>query len=94
MDKESTCVDNPTFDTSLFGEYKTGAIKSKTLCDRIKKQEIRTLPTSKIDGSPMCLAYHTKRQCNTKCPRLADHVPYTSAEYADLPTWCIECYRS
>ena len=67
-DKESTRVDTPTFDTSLFGEYKTSAIKSKTLRDKIKKQEIRALPTSKIDGSPMCLAYHTKGQCNTKCP--------------------------
>ena len=74
-DKESTRMDNPTFDTSLFGEYKTSAIKSKTLHDKIKKQEIRTLPTSKIVGSPMCLAYHTKGQCNIKCPRLADQSP-------------------
>ena len=87
-------MDNPTFDTSLFGEYKTSAIKSKTLRDKIKKQEIQTLPTSRIDGSPMCLAYHTKGQCNTKCPQIADHVPYTSAENVDLATWCIKCYCS
>ena len=69
-DKESTHMENPTFDTSLFHEYKTSTIKSKTLCDKIKKQEIRALPTSKIDGSPMCLAYYTKGQCNTKCLQL------------------------
>jgi hypothetical protein len=67
MDNKPTCMNIPTFDTSLFGEYKTSAIKSKTLCDKIKEQEIWALPTSKIDGSPMCLAYHTKGQCNTKC---------------------------
>ena len=94
VEKESTRVDNPTFNASLFESYKTSAIKSKTLRDKIKKKEIRVLPPSKIDGLPMCLAYHTEGLCNTKCPRVVDHVPYTTAEYSDLSTWCIECYHS
>ena len=36
----------------------------------------------------MCLAYHTKGQCNVGCGRKADHVPYTNDEYAPLVTWC------
>lgn len=42
----------------------------------------------------MCLAYHTKDQCNIKCPCLADYFPYTSSEYTYLVTWCSECYGS
>lgn len=67
---ESTHEDNLTFYMSLFGGYITSAIQSKTLHEKTKKQEILTLPASKIGKSPMCLTYHTKGQCNISVPDL------------------------
>ena len=91
---KSDRVDNSNFNGSLFDVYKSSATKCKALRDKIQKQELRALPLSKVDNQPMCLAFHSKGLCNKNCPRAADHVPYSSTEYADLVSWCKDCYES
>lgn len=88
-------VENTHFNEALFGQYRVHKTKARALRDKIAKKEIRALPASKVDASmPMCLAWHTKGQCNTGCPCAKDHVPYTADEYKDLLAWCQECYDS
>ena len=82
-------VDNTHFNSTLFGTYKTSSIKSKTLRQKIERNELPPLPASKLNQSkPMCLAWHTKAQCNTNCPCILDHVAYTEGELAPLAAWC------
>ena len=88
-------VENTHFNGALFDQYKVHKTKARALRDKIAKKEIRALPASKVDTSmPMCLAWHTKGQCNTGCPCAKDHVKYTADEYKDMHTWCQECYDS
>ena len=88
-------VDNTSFNTSLFSSYKQSAVKSKALRKKIEGGKLEKLPDSKL-GIPdlkMCLAWHTKGMCNTKCPHKADHVAYTADELAPMVTWCGNNYH-
>ena len=87
-------VDNPDYLSSLFLSYKQRQVKTKTVRDLITKGKITTpLPRSKVDGSlEQCLGWHTIGQCNTNCPKSADHIAYTSTELAPLAQWCQTCY--
>jgi len=88
-------VDNTSFNTSLFSSYKQSAVKSKALRKKIEGGKLEKLPDSKL-GIPdlkMCLAWHTKGMCNTKCPHKADHVAYTADELAPMVTWCKDNYH-
>jgi uncharacterized membrane protein YgcG len=92
---KSVRIDNTHFNGALFDQYKVHKTKARALRDKIAKKEIRDLPASKMDASmPMCLAWHTKAQCNTACPRAKDHVTYSADEYKELAVWCGECYDS
>lgn len=82
-------VENTHFNTTLFGTYKASTIKSKVLRDKIARNELPPLPPSKVNASkPVCLAWHTKGQCNSLCPLTADHIAYSAEEYAALAIWC------
>ena len=84
-------VENTHFNTTLFGTYKASTIKSKHLRDKIARNELPPLPPSKVNASkPVCLAWHTKGQCNSLCPHTTDHIAYSVEEYAALVTWCRE----
>jgi len=51
--------------------------------------------SSKVQGQhskPMCLAWHTKGQCNANCPCASDHVQYSAPKLAPLATWCVIGY--
>jgi len=89
-------AENTHFNTALFGTYRHSSIKTRNIRRRIADGELPALPPSKNDPSkPVCLAWHTKGQCNTNCPLIADHVAYSAEEYAALATWCREHgYRS
>lgn len=52
----------------------------------------RPLPPSRIDGLPMCLAFHAKGVCNPNCGRIDDHVAYSNEQYDELFAWCEECF--
>jgi len=79
-------VNNSGFEEALFGVYRAMSVTCKTIRQRISRQELPAL--SKVDKQPMCLAWHTKDQCNRNCSRCTDHVSYTQEEYKPLVTWC------
>ena len=55
------CVENTHFNTTLCGTFTASTIKSKVLCDKIARNELPPLPSSKVNASkPVCLALHTK----------------------------------
>lgn len=83
---------NPIFQT-----YQASRTGCRALRDRIENMDIPEadrlpkLPDSRIgDGKPMCLAFHAKGVCNPNCGRIADHVPYTTAQYQGLKQWCAD----
>ena len=84
-------LENTSFNEALFGMYKTSSIKSKSLRECL----LQPLPSSKVNNSQaMCLAWHTKAQCNSNCPCAYDHAHYNANanEYTDLATWCVIGY--
>jgi len=84
---------NTSFNETLFGSYKISSIKCKALRDKIVQQTLGALPRSKVNPSePMCLAWHSKGQCNTGCPCVADHVQYSATELAPMAAWCVIGY--
>lgn len=86
------CINNTHFNTTLFVTYQTSSIKSKVLCQKIERSKLPPLLPSKIDGiKQVCLAWHTKDQCNTLCPLTSDHIAYTANDWTAgnlvLGTW-------
>lgn len=91
---QNTRVENPSFNVALFQSYKVMPVKCRDLRGKISSNVLPALPCSKVTTNrPMCLAWHTKGVCNTGCPIVADHVAYSSGEYAELSAWCAECYN-
>ena len=84
---------NATFNALLFNTYKSSQVRCADIRREITAGNKPSLPLSKVDTQqPMCLAWHTKGQCNSNCPRSSDHVAYTSSEYQPLVTWCSANY--
>ena len=91
QNQDQVCI-NINFASHLFTSYKERPHKSATIRKKIKNGELPPLPPSKVDQHPMCLAFHTKGQCNLSCPRAADHVVYTDPEYVPICGWCTTNY--
>ena len=85
-------VNNIDFNAEIFKTYKERNVRSVGIRSKVKAQELDSLPLSKVDQAPMCLAWHTKGQCNGACPRKVDHVSYSKSEYAGLVAWCKKNY--
>ena len=88
---------NPQFNEVLFGEYRRRQVngkhvRSRDLRQKIAAKELPELPPSIHCATPMCPAWHIKGMCNTSCPRVADHKPYSNDEYAPLVKWCGDNY--
>ena len=86
-------IENTKFEQALFGNFrdrKVGGkpVKCRDLRHLIKGGKLPQLPKSKVDGHPMCPAWHIKGICNDGCPRVADHVLYSPTEYQPLCSWC------
>jgi hypothetical protein len=90
---EDAAASNPHFLENLFGDYrKLNKVRTRQIRRKIAEKELPALPLSKVDKQPMCLAWHTKGQCNLRCPRAADHVAYTPEEAKSLAQWCAANY--
>jgi hypothetical protein len=90
---DDAAASNPHFLESVFGEYrKLNKVRTRQIRRKIAEKELPALPLSKVDHQPVCLAWHTKGQCNARCPRAADHVAYTAEEANELATWCATNY--
>ncbi len=90
---DDATASNPHYLESTFGQYRRlTTVKTRAIRRKITDGVLPALPVSKVDRQPMCLAWHTKGQCNARCPRVADHVAYTEAELGTLATWCASHY--
>jgi hypothetical protein len=90
---EDVAASNPYFLEAVFGNYrKLNKVRTRQIRRKIAEKELPALPVSKVDKQPMCLAWHTKGQCNARCPRAADHVAYTADESKELAQWCATNY--
>lgn len=90
---ENMMANNPYFQEDKFGVYRQmRAISTRSIRRKIADKALPPLPKSKVDQQPMCLAWHTKGQCNGRCPRAADHVEYKATELQDLVNWCASNY--
>jgi hypothetical protein len=86
---DDATASNPYFWEATFGPYrKLTSVKTRAIRRKIVEKLLPVLPASKVDGQPMCLAWHSKGQCNVRCPRAADHVAYTHGELGPLAAWC------
>ena len=83
QDADKVCI-NLHFASHLFLSYKERPFKSATFRKKIKSGDVPALSPSKVNQAPMCLAFHTKGQCNVTCPRAVDHVVYTDPEYVPM----------
>ena len=57
-------INNGQLNKLLFRPYQDSNIHSNTIRLRIRNGELPPFPTSKVDGVPMCLAWHIKACCN------------------------------
>ena len=90
---DDATASNPNFLEGTFGHYrKLTSVKTRAIRRKITDGVLPALPVSKVDRQPMCLAWHTKGQCNVRCPRAADHVAYTIGELGNLVAWCTTHY--
>lgn len=77
----------------MFGvDRKLNQVRTRDIWRKVMNKELPALPLSKVDKQPLCLAWHTKGQCNNRCPRASDHVAYTSDELKELAQWCTVNY--
>ena len=90
---DEATTSNPHFVDDLFGVYrKLSSVRTRAIRKKITDGALPALPLSKVDKQPMCLAWHTKGQCNGRCPRAPDHVAYNRSELGDLVLWCATHY--
>jgi hypothetical protein len=73
--------------SSRFQEFEV-KISANKFNDLIKK--VGTPPKVKRSGKEvdMCASYHLRGQCNSTCPRAADHGPHSTEEDDKLHEWC------
>jgi hypothetical protein len=85
-----TRINNVNFVASMFQRFRDlTAVTCKMLKERIRSGVTPPLPMSKGDATkPMCLAWHSRGECNTICACKNDHVQYTNSELAPFLTWC------
>jgi hypothetical protein len=90
---DDATASNPHFLETTFGKYrKLTSVKTRAIRRKITDGVLPALPLSKVDQQAMCLAWHTKGQCNVRCPRAADHVAYAIGELGNLVAWCTSHY--
>ena len=83
-------VRNDSYKGNLFQTYADRPVRVRQVLDANPNTPP---PRSPMDPSVnMCVAFHVKGMCNTRCGRAADHHPHTDAQDAPLVTWCGECY--
>ena len=85
-----TRINNVNFVASMFQRFREmTAVTCKMLKERIRSGVLPPLPMSKGDATkPMCLAWHSRGECNTICACKNDHVQYSNSELAPFLTWC------
>ena len=83
-------MNNTGFSQSLFCRFKDMVtINCRVLRDKARRNVLPLLLMSKVvPTKPMCLACHTRSECNSNCSYKYDHVEYLESEYQSLLDWC------
>jgi hypothetical protein len=84
-------VRNALYKTDLYKDYKARNIKSATLKNHLRINNILT-PVN-VTGSRMCIPYHVLGYCNQQCKLAADHKQHSDAESDELREWCSRNYN-
>jgi len=87
---------NNTAFNPLFTVFKNMAgVSCKSVKEKIRSGALPVLPLSKVEpAKSICLAWHTRAECNTNCSCFYDHVTtYTDAELQPLHAWCTEHFH-
>jgi hypothetical protein len=96
----STIVRNTTYLDTDFGIYRSRDVRIR---DLLVTTAATPPPASSHDNPAarghqpntpvrICLSYHIKGMCNTRCGRSCDHKPLTDAKRQELLTWCAAHY--
>ena len=86
-----TRLNNTAFISSMFQRFKDMAnVSCKSLREKIRAGTLPPLPMSKVEASkPICLAWHSRGECNSNCSCKYDHVlSYRTAECQPILEWC------
>lgn len=89
-------INNLNFVSSLFQAFRDmTAITCKSLKEKIRNNEKPALPLSKVEATKsMCLPWHARGECNTRCRCAYDHVDYSADELSDLHAWCLANFNA
>ena len=89
-------INNVNFVSSLFQTFRDmTTITCKSLKEKIRNNEKPALPLSKVETTKsVCLPWHARGECNTRCRCAYDHVDYSSEELGDLHAWCLENFNA
>ena len=89
-------INNVNFVSSLFQTFRDmTSITCKSLKEKIRNNEKPALPMSKVEVTKsMCLPWHARGECNTRCRCAYDHVDYSADELSDLHAWCLANFNA
>ena len=92
---EGQRINNINFVSTLFQTFRDQTtITCKMLKNKIRENEKPALPLSKVDPTKsICLPWHARGECNTRCACSYDHVQYSADELSDLHAWCVENFN-
>ena len=87
---EGQRINNVNFVSSLFQQFwEMTTITCNALKNQIRNNEKPALPLSKVKATKsICLPWHARGECNTRCSYCYDHVQYSADELGELHTWC------
>jgi hypothetical protein len=88
--RQQTLVSNPSPST-VFDDLKQKAGRKK-ISDAIAKAGEPPLVTRDGTSVQMCVSYHLRGSCWSKCNRRLDHGPHNEEEDLRLLEWCKEAY--
>jgi hypothetical protein len=95
---QNAVVRNTTYAESDFGIYRD---RPRVIIRILLEQSTADPPPISSNDSPanrgrfpnsplrVCLSYHVKGMCNTRCGRAADHGPLTAEKRQEILTWCV-----
>jgi len=84
-------VSNPHHD-AIFNLFQTkDSPHTQTIQQKVASNNL-TLPAH-TNGCPMCLAFHVKGMCNTKCTHAHNHTMQNVTESQALLAWCKQHWK-
>ena len=84
---------NTNYFGSLLGIFRDRKVKGNVVpCPVVRKMinenKLPKLPKSKASKDPICLVWHERRVCSSRCPRHGDHLlDYTIGESWPMEAW-------